>query len=447
MSKILISSLPASGHLNPLIAIAQALQARGHDVAIATDPSYHAQLERAGLTPLPLRYPDGAVPTIIRQFQKPARWISQFHPKPPESYFFDYLDQLVAQLIHIIKGFRPDVLLTDLNFYAGPIAAEACQLPYATYCAIVNTHRSADSPPYGLGSDWVPVGHPIRWLWPWLNIPVEVVLWRHDLLINKIRRHYGLPLIKGGMLAHSPYLSMIPTTDAYEYPRRTVPPQMMYVGPVTSPKRGETHDDFPWEWLADNRPTLYVSMGTIVGGQRIFQNVIDIAHGARWKAVLAVGRETDIARFYDVPDNVLIRNFVPQLDLLPRVDAVVSHGGNNTVSETLLHGLPLLVIPMSADQPESAGRVKACGAGLRLRPGLATGERLRHAIEAILFDVRFREGAQTVMHSYHQTNGAQTCAVLIEGLIASQKPLYRQKTNPTITLADAERLLTAISTS
>ncbi len=441
MSKILISSLPASGHLNPLIAIAQALQARGHTVAVATDPSYHAQLSRAGLTPLALKYPDGAVPIIIRQFQKPARWASQFQVKPPQSYFFDHLDLLVDQLIHIIKGFEPDVLLTDLNFYAGPIAADVCQLPYATYCAIVNTHRSADSPPYGLGSDWASVGHPIRWLWPFLNIPVEIVLWRHDQLINRVRRVYGLPLVKGGMLAHSPYLSMIPTTDAYEYQHRHIPTQMMYVGPVTSPIRGEVHDDFPWDWLDDDRPTLYVSMGTIVGGLRIFQNVIEVARGAHWKAVLAVGHNTDLAQFSHAPNNVLVRKFVPQLELLPRVSAVLSHGGNNTVSETLMHGLPLLVIPMSADQPESAGRVKACGAGLRLRPGAASGDRLRLAIEAVLFDERYREAAQKVMHSYQQTGGAQTCAVLVEKLIAAKRPLRRTISSPTISLANVESVI------
>ncbi|PJF44646.1 MAG: hypothetical protein CUN55_02930 [Phototrophicales bacterium] len=441
MSKILISSLPASGHINPLIAIAQALQKRGHQVLVATDQSYHSQLKRANLTPLPLYYPDGAISNILYQFQKPARWISQLQIKPPQTYFFDYLEQLTAQLIHIIRDQKPDVLLTDLNFYAGPIAADVCQLPYATYCAIVNTHRSSDCPPYGLGSDWYPPHHPVRFLWPFLNIPVEMVLWRHDQIINRVRRHYGLPAVRGGMLAHSPYLSLIPTTDAYEYPRHHVPPQMMYVGPVTSAIRGELHDNFPWEWLEDKRPTLYVSMGTIVGGISVFQNVMKLAKEAHWKAIFALGNHTNIELFKDAPKNVLVKRFVPQLQLLSKVDAVISHGGNNTVSETLLHGLPLIVIPISADQPESAARVKACGAGIRLRPALAKGKRLQKAIEAILFDERYRQAAQKVMQSYRRMGGAETCAVLIEALIAKQQPLQRPYASPNVTLEEAESLL------
>ncbi|MCL4256055.1 MAG: hypothetical protein KJ043_20025, partial [Anaerolineae bacterium] len=191
-------------------------------------------------------------------------------------------------------------------------------------------------------------------------------------IVNRVRRQYGLPSVHGTMLAHSPYLALVPTTETYEYPRRAVPKHMMYIGPVTTRERGEVHDDFDWTWLEDGHPTVYVSMGTIVDGADIFRNAIEAARGANWKMVMAIGREGDVKKYADAPPNVLVRNFVPQLALLDKVQAVVSHGGNNTVTETLLHGLPLVVIPNSADQPESAGRVRASGAGIRMRPREAT---------------------------------------------------------------------------
>ena len=437
MSRILVCSLLASGHLNPLIAIAQQLQADGHQVIMAVDHSYHQQIKKAGLEPVALNYPAGMVSAIIEQFQKPARWVSQVQIKAPQTYFFDYLEHLVEQLITIIKRFQPDVVLSDLNYYAGPIAADVCNVPYASYCAVVNTLNTPDAPPYGLGSDWLPVGHPLRMTWPFLNLPVQLVLWRHDLIANRIRHKFGLAKKHGILLAHSPYLGMVPMTDAYAYPRLTVPKQIMYVGPVTSAQRGETHDDFPWEWLDDGRPTVYVSMGTIVGAVHVFKAAIEAAaNQSRWKAIMTVGRNTDISQFGTLPENVLMRNFVPQLDVLKHVDAVVSHGGNNTITETLMHGLPILVIPYSADQPESAGRVKACGAGLRLRPSLATGERLRSLIDRILFDDTFREKAQQVQASYARTQGAVTASRLVGLLAEHQTPLMRAKQSPTVTLED-----------
>lgn len=442
MARILISVVPASGHINPMIAIAKALCEMDHDVRIATDESCRVQLERANLSFVPLPYPDGAVKRILKVFQKPARWIAQIHPKPAQAYFLDHLNELVAGMIEIIHDFKPDIVLTDQNFYAGSIAADVCEIPYASFCAIVNTLFSPDAPPYGLGSDWFPEGDWRRLLWKALRLPVYGVLWRHDRVVNTVRSQYGLPSVKWNMLESSPYLGLVPTTEAYEYPRRNVPPQLMYVGPVTANSRGESYDDFPWEWLEDERPTLYVSMGTIVGGLNVFQEVIKVARGADWKAVLSVGRDTDLAMFADAPDNVLVKNYVPQLKLLDHVDAVISHGGNNTVTDTLLHGLPLIVIPFSADQPESAARVKASGAGIRIRPGKAKGKILRDAIREILYKPSYRREAQRIQKSYAACSGPQTAAKLITYLTKTKQPVQRPDGMlPTVLLEDVHQII------
>ncbi len=425
MAKILISVLPASGHVNPMIAIAQALQHEGHQIRVATDNSYHPQLQRAGLEPLIMPYPVGAIAKALEYLRRPAGWLSQIKRHPPQSYFFMHLAELTAALMQYIEDFQADILLTDLNLYAGPIAAEVCQIPYASYCAIVNTYVSPDAPPYGMGVDWYPESNMRRWLWPIYRIGMRAVLWRYDRIVNRVRHYYGLPSAHGAMLAHSPYLALIPTTEAYEYPRRAVPAYMMYIGPVTTSERGEVHDDFDWAWLDDGRPTVYVSMGTIVDGTDIFRNALEAARGADWKMVMAIGREGDARKYADAPPNVLVRNFVPQLALLDKVQAVVSHGGNNTVTETLLHGLPLVVIPNSADQPESAGRVKASGAGIRMRPREATPRRLRQSIEAILNKPSYRAAAQRIQASYQRCDGPVTAARLV-GLLAERKtPICR----------------------
>ncbi|MBI5930881.1 MAG: glycosyltransferase [Chloroflexi bacterium] len=441
MAKILLSVLPASGHVNPMIAIAQALQREGHQIQIATDVSYHPQLQRAGLTPLIMPYPEGAIAQALEYLRRPAGWLSQVKRHPPQSYFFMHLAELVAALVKHIETFQPDILLTDLNLYAGPIAAEVCRLPYASYCAIVNTLVSPDAPPYGMGIDWYPENDVRRWLWPFYGLGMKAVLARYDRIVNRVRKHYGLPLVHGAMLAHSPYLALIPTTDVYEYPRRAVPPQMMYIGPVTTSERGEVHDDFDWAWLDDGRPTVYVSMGTIVDGKDIFRNALEAARAADWKMVMAIGWEGDVQKYADAPPNVLVRNFVPQLALLGKVQAVVSHGGNNTVTETLLRGLPLIVIPNSADQPESAGRVKASGAGIRMRPREATPRRLRHAIEAILNEPSYRAAAHRIQASYQGCDGPLTAARLVGLLAERRRPICRtEEVSVTIRVEDVARL-------
>ena len=312
MARILLSVVPASGHVNPMLAIGQALQESGHTVAFTTAHTYQSQIERAGFEFYPMDYPVGAVEAIHEAFRQPARWLSQFSPNAPQSYFFRHLPELVASLVRAIENFQPDVLANDGNQYAGSIAADACQIPYSNFFAIANPLLSKDAPPFGLGLKWVLPGHPYRLLWKILRIPVYGVLVRHDLYVNRIRRHYGLKPRWRSLLAPSPYLTMVATTDAYEYPRSDLASQVIYVGPVTTAQRGEVHDDFPWEWLTqDERPTFYVSMGTIVRGDKVFRYVIDLARTANWKAVIAVGHNTNPADFEPLPANVLVRQFVP----------------------------------------------------------------------------------------------------------------------------------------
>jgi MGT family glycosyltransferase len=166
-------------------------------------------------------------------------------------------------------------------------------------------------------------------------------------------------------------------------------------------------------------------MGTIVEGDAVFRHVIDLAQSASWKAVIALGHKHHPAEYEPLPENVVVRQFVPQLEILPQVDAVISHGGNNTVTETLLHGLPLVVIPISADQPDSAAHVQAGGAGIRLSPWRLTRRKLKTAIERVLNDPFYRQHAQRIQASYRQTDGPRTSARLIELLIEKRQPVLR----------------------
>ncbi|MCI0713150.1 MAG: hypothetical protein L0154_23545, partial [Chloroflexi bacterium] len=281
--------------------------------------------------------------------------------------------------------------------------------------------------------------------WPVLGLVLHPILWRYDRIVNRVRRRYKLPPVRGALLAHSPYLTLVPVTDAYEYPRRDLPREVMYVGPVTTPQRGEVHDDFPWEFFDDECPTIYVSMGTIVRGDRVFRHVIGLAQNANWKAIIATGRNSNPPDYHPLPDNVIVRQFVPQLEILRRVDAVISHGGNNTVTETLMHGLPLVVIPISADQPDSAAHVAASGAGIRLSPWRLTRSKLSRAIEAVLFDDEFREAARRIQASYALTDGPQTSARLIELLAATGQPIQRPEQMPPTILPDDVKKLIAFS--
>ena len=87
---------------------------------------------------------------------------------------------------------------------------------------------------------------------------------------------------------------------------------------------------------------------------------------------------------YDLPDNCWGQNFLPQTKVLPIVDLVISHGGNNTITETFYFGKPLIVMPLFCDQADNAQRVHKKGFGIRLNPFRCTKEELAKSIDSLI---------------------------------------------------------------
>src|SRR5690606_1868984 len=120
---------------------------------------------------------------------------------------------------------------------------------------------------------------------------------------------------------------------------------------------------------------------------------------------------------FEPPPNMLVREKVPQLELLDRVDAVVTHGGQGTVSETFCVGKPMVVAPIRDDQPIIASQVERAGAGLTVRYSRVTAEQLRECIDRVLTDKRFREGAERIQAAYAAAGGVQRAADRFELLL------------------------------
>jgi MGT family glycosyltransferase len=119
-----------------------------------------------------------------------------------------------------------------------------------------------------------------------------------------------------------------------------------------------------------------------------------------------------------VPQHVLVRRAIPQLRLLPHIDAVVCHSGHNTVCETLSHGLPLVVAPIRDEQPLVAQQVVDAGAGIRLRFSRATTTQIGPAVEAVLTEPTYRQAAQRVQEAFRAAGGAVAAAGHLEELAA-----------------------------
>ncbi|MBI3360323.1 MAG: hypothetical protein HY023_04355, partial [Chloroflexi bacterium] len=131
-----------------------------------------------------------------------------------------------------------------------------------------------------------------------------------------------------------------------------------------------------------------------------------------------------------------------QIELLPKVDLVIGHGGNNSTNETLAAGKPLIVMPVGGEQADNASRVEFLGVGRRINIQQLDKSKIRQAIEEIRAHPSFLERAAAIQQAISQTNGLVTASHCIEWVARHRKPLHRPSGFPlTITTDNLGQLM------
>jgi MGT family glycosyltransferase len=240
---------------------------------------------------------------------------------------------------------------------------------------------------------------------PYRALP-KVEAWIHGRLAA-LWSGAGLPGEPPHDLRFSPHLLVAFTGTALTGPL-SWPDNAVLVGPALAERPADL--DFPRDWLDPDRRHVLISMGTLAAetSHGFYERALEAVRplGDRVQAVITAPPET----LPDPPDHVLVRSRVPVLELMPQLDAVVSHGGLNTVCEALAHGVPLVIAPIKGDQPINAAQVAAAGAGRRVSFARVRPEALRAALVTVLEDPSIRESAARIRASFAAAGGAVTAA-------------------------------------
>ncbi|MBX7096713.1 MAG: hypothetical protein K1X89_03285 [Myxococcaceae bacterium] len=405
MSRVLVYTSPAKGHLFPLVPTLEELRRRGHQVSVCTLASEVARLEALGFAAHPI------APAIE------AREIDDWKASSPPAAlaaacrtFVDRGQHEVADLRASIARESPDVLFTDVNCWGAAAAAEQSGLPWATFAPYFLPVRGAGVPPWGMGL--TPATGPLGRL-------RDAALWRvvnhlYDRALpalNAVRSAAGVaPLSHVADVATRPPCVLAYTAEPFEYPRAW-PQHVHFVGPgLWEPPAQATVVSLP----ADERPLVLVTCSTE------FQNdgaLIEVALQALAEEpvqVVATTASVDPALFR-APPNARVERFLPHGPLLQRAAAVVCHGGMGITQKALSAGVPVCVVPFGRDQLEVARHVEHCGAGARLPPKKLTAARLRAAVRDTLTR---KPQAQRIAEAFRQAGGAPAAAGHLERLAA-----------------------------
>jgi MGT family glycosyltransferase len=387
MSRFLFVVPPLAGHTFPTVEVGRELADRGHQVAWAGHPTYIGPLLPAGATLLPVDTSIGGG-TLAKLRPRPdhLRGAAAFRFLWQE-FLLPLAHSMVPGTTAAVEDFRPDVVVVDQQTLAGALVARRRGLPWATSATTSAelTEQFATMPRLGA----------------WVRQCIDEFQFDFDV---------SEPVD----LRFSDHLVLAFTTEALVGPLEAFPGHYIFVGPSIGARAGKVA--FPWDWLDPARQHVLVSLGTVnpAAGRRFLATTVEaVAPLADHLQVILVAPHGMID---PPPDHVLVREFIPQLDLLPFLDAVVCHGGHNTVCETLAHGLPLVVAPIRDDQPVIARQVTDAGAGLRVHFGRVGPAELRDAVTTLLDDASYRAAAQRVQASFVTAGGARTAADHLEKL-------------------------------
>lgn len=221
-----------------------------------------------------------------------------------------------------------------------------------------------------------------------------------------------------------PSLAQIAQIPAcFDFPRRHAPVHFHHTGPWHEPAE-EADQSFPWDWL-DGRPLIYASLGTLQNGRiGLFQTILEACGSLPVQLVLALGRDSG-PQPERIPPNAKVVGYAPQLALLRRAALVVTHGGMNTTLEALAHGLPLVALPITNDQPGVAARILHAGVGQWLNPNRLQPHRLRDAIQSVLGDGGFRARAGEIARRISGVGGLRRAVEIAERAVIERRRVER----------------------
>ena len=367
--RLLLTLHDAGGTVPPVLALAEAAVARGHEVTVLGQPSVRRRAEAAGAD-------------VVHFSSLPDYDHRRSFDEQLELVGAAIVGRAVGDdLLRVAAETAADAVVVDANLAGALAAAETLAAPtvvllhsmYATYTDV----WFAD-------------------LWPLLADA-----------INDTRAGYGLDAVDGWpavFAGHDRLLAAVPSS--FEAPTAALPDDVRHVGFLVP--RSTPADGAPVRFPGGDGATVLVGLGTTSQGQGpMLQAIVDALAALPVRAVVTTAGQGQVVG----AGNVRVVDYVPHAQLLPETDVFVTHGGLGSCAAGLAAGVPLVCTPIDRDQPLNAERVVALGAGITTTPsGVA------EAIQMLLADDAYRAAARAIAEQSRAEGGAEAAIADLEAM-------------------------------
>jgi MGT family glycosyltransferase len=422
----------AFGPTNNCVGIGSILKARGHRVVFVVEESFAGTLEVRGFEEVHMRLqPDTQAQEepgqfwkdFIRdtapQFRRPTIEQLEGFLKPTWQALIDGAIHVDGRLQEIFDEVRPDVIVED-NVVAFA-ALSTSRIPWVriTTCNPLEW-KDPDIPPVFSG---YPSNDRTGWLEFWAEY--DRVLGPQIAEFDAWLQERGGPALPSGgrdYIWTSPWLNLFVYPEQVDYRRRDpYPPTVHRLG--SSVRDTDTPFEVHRSFINGKGGLIYLSLGSLGAADvELMRRLIDVLARTPHRYVVSTGPQHE--RF-DLAENMWGEEFVPQVSILPKADLVITHGGNNTVTECFHFGKPMIVLPLFWDQYDNAQRVRELRFGERLPTYAFEEDDLTGAIHRLLTDEGCRERMAALASRLQAAPGTVRAADLIERLARDGQSVHR----------------------
>lgn len=413
-------------HFNTLSVLARELVGRGHRVTFLHRPDARAYVkdERIGFHAIGADvFPAGSLAAVLQRVANPGS------PLGLRRVILDMAastTMLCRELPGALRALQVDMLIADQMEAAGGLVAESIGMPFVSVACALPVNREPGVPlpvmpfMYENSERAFKIVEGSTMVYDWMMGP-------HHRAIAAEADRLGLSPRSKLHECLSPLAQIGQLVPGFDFPRRALPPHFHHVGPLhagaAAPVQtpGELAALLPP--VASQRPFVYASLGTLVS-QRfgLFKRIAKACQreGAQLLVAHCGGLDEQQARALAAIGDTRVAAFVPQLAVLARADAVISHAGANTVMEAIATRTPILALPVAFDHPGAAARVEYSGVGLRALPAFVGVGTLARKLRRLLDEPQFKQRMAPLAQQIQDAGGAARAADIIESVLGVQ---------------------------
>ncbi len=391
MSHIAVFNFPAIGHVNPNLAVVEELVSRGHRVTCTVTEHFVEAVRSVGAEPL---VHDSAFGEFYR---------SPYTADALQGEGLRCLDdalRVVAAAEEHFGADLPDLVLHDFMAWGGRF-----------YGSKHGIEQARLFPSYGINESFS------------IQARFSLASFEDELVVEMVGRlaallpDYGLDPDPMAFFQDIPELGIIFMPRAFHYDGETFDERFVFAGPCLRDRSGFQGS---WEPRTSERPTLLVSLGTAATGwAEFFPMAVEALADSPYEVVLATGDHITPEELGELPAHITAQRHVPQLDVLEKATVFVTHGGMNSVMESLHHGVPMVVIPQMNEQTANGLRVEELGLGVHLGRDDVKAEVLRDAVDRVAADTDIAARVRALSEEMRAVDGPVVAADAIESHLAA----------------------------